>query len=292
METPDISICMVSLNCRDVLIDCLDSLRKSDGKVTYEIIMVDNASTDDTLQVTRERYPEVRIIENDANVGFTIATNQAIRAGSGKYILWLNTDTILEPDSLSKLVEFLEQNPQAGIVGPKVLNADLTFQPQCRRGIPTPVASLSYMLGIDRKLTRKPFGEYLMRYLPIEETNQVAAVSGCCLLARREVWDRIGPLDEEVFGFGEDIDWCVRAKDAGFEVWYYPGSRIVHLKGKGGVHARPYHKVRGMHQCMWMFYRKHLSAKYPAPVNLAVRGAIQASLWLSLGRVWLSRRFS
>jgi len=288
----DVSICMVSLNCWNVLEDCLVSLRKSDRGVSHEIIMVDNASTDDTVRKTRELFPEVRIIPNDENVGFTIATNQAIRASSGRYILWLNTDTILRPDSLAVLVRYLDENPRSGIVGPKVLNADGTFQPQCRRGLPTPIAALSYMAGLDRLFPNRLLGEYLLRYLPVDEANQVAAVSGCCLLARREVWNQIGPLDEEVHGYGEDIDWCVRAKKGDWEVWYLPSSVITHLKGKGGAHFRPYRKVRGMHQWMWLFYKKHLKSRYPWPVSAAVRGAIGVSLALSLARVWLSRRFS
>lgn len=291
--TVDVSICMVSLNCWDVLRDCLDSLRASNRKYSHEIIMVDNASTDDTVAKTIASYPEVRIIRNRANVGFTIATNQAIRASSGKYILWLNTDTILERDTISKLVEFLEREQRAGIVGPKVLNADGSFQPQCRRGMPTPGASLAYLVGADRLFPRsRIFGEYLKRYLPVDEANRVTAVSGCCLLARREVWNDIGPLDEEVFGFGEDIDWCVRATKAGWDVWYYPESQIVHLKGKGGAHARPYARIRGLHQCMWTFYRKHLASQYSLPVTLVVRGAIAISLYTSLMRVWIARRFS
>jgi len=292
-EPIDVSICMVSLNCWDVLRDCLDSLREADRDYKHEIIMVDNASTDDTVTNTLAEFPEVRIIRNTANVGFTIATNQAIRASSGKYILWLNTDTILQSDSITRLIRFLEKTPSAGIAGPKVLNADGSFQWQCRRGMPTPIASLAYLVGLDRIFPKsRMFGEYLKRYLPVDKQNIVTSVSGCCLIARREVWEQIGPLDEDVFGFGEDIDWCVRAAKTGWQVWYVPDSTIVHLKGKGGVHVRPYAKVRGLHQCMWMFYRKHLATQYSFATTLAVRTAIKLSLYLSLLRVWIARRLA
>src|SRR3990172_4145362 len=129
---------MVSLDCWKVLRNCLESLRTSQPSVTWETIIVDNASSDDTSENVHRYFPDVRLIQNARNVGFAKATNQAIELSSGRYILWLNTDTILKPDSLSTLMRFLETTPNAGIVGPKVLNPDGTFQPQCRRGLPTP----------------------------------------------------------------------------------------------------------------------------------------------------------
>ncbi len=287
----DVSICMVSLNCWHVIEDCLRSIRETVPPLTYEVILVDNASTDGTPDKVAVAYPEVRIIRNDANVGFSRATNQGIRASSGRYLLWLNTDTVLHPGALRTLVRFLEEQPRAGVVGPKVLNADGSFQPQCRRGMPTPEASLAYMLGLHNRWPRHPVaGQYLLTYLPVDERNRVVAVSGCCLLARRAVWDRIGPIDEDIFGFGEDIDWCVRAERAGFEVWYEPAAEIVHLKGQGGVHAKPYHKIRGIHGAMWVFYRKHLRSEYNPLVTLLVRTGVWTSLATALTTTWLRRR--
>ncbi|MDP9310837.1 MAG: glycosyltransferase family 2 protein [Chloroflexota bacterium] len=286
----DISVCMVSLNCLGVLKDCLGSLYATQPSISFEIILVDNASTDGTVDFVRNHYPQIRVIENTRNVGFTKATNQAIAASSGRYLLWLNTDTILEPDSLVKLHDFMQAHPQAGIVGPKVLNRDGSFQPQCKRGLPTPLASLCYMLRVDRVFPNSRWaGQYLLTYLPIDTANRVDAVSGCCLLARRNVWDQIGPLDEHIFAFGEDVDWCVRADNAGWEVWYYPASIITHLKGQGGVHSKPYHKAWGMHHGMWVFYRKHLLAHY----SWAVTSLVWLGIWTKLGctsvLIWMQR---
>ncbi|HEX6288540.1 MAG TPA: glycosyltransferase family 2 protein [Herpetosiphonaceae bacterium] len=289
----DISICMVSLNCLDVLKACLESLRANRSSVSFEIIVVDNASTDGTVEYIRQHAPDVQLVLNDDNAGFTRATNQAIERSTGKYILWLNTDTILKPDSLRRLQDFLEATPQAGIVGPKVLNPDGTFQPQCKRGLPTPLASLCYMLKLDRLWPKNRLvGQYLLTYLPVEQAHQVDAVSGCCLMARRSVWEQIGPLDEQIFAFGEDIDWCVRANDAGWQVWYYPGSSIVHLKGQGGVHSKPYHKAWGMHQGMWVFYRKHLMKRYPWPVTGLVWIGVWGDLALASMNIWIRRHVS
>lgn len=261
---PEVSIVIVSLDCLEVLRNCLTSLRAAPAYGSWQVILVDNASRDGTAESVSREFPEVRVIRNDRNVGFTRATNQGFAIASGRYLLWLNPDTIVRPDSIARLIEFLEKTPRAAIVGPKVLNADGSFQAQCRLGLPTPSASLFHMLRFDRLWpASRRFGEYLLTYAPTEQAMQVVSVSGCCLLARREVRDEIGPLDERMFGFGEDIDWCMRAADAGWEVWYDPESVIVHLKGHGGAHSRPYRKVYGIHQCMWWVYRKHLARRYP-----------------------------
>lgn len=279
---------MVSLNCRRVVEDCLVSLRSS-SLHDFEIIVADNGSTDGTLEYLRAQ-PDVRLIENGWNAGFTKGTNQGIAAGSGKYVLWLNTDTIVRTDSLVKLIEFLDAHPRAGVVGPKVLNADGSFQTQCKRGMPTPFAAFCYMLGLDRVWPENPaVSRYLLRSIPEDKRSIVDAVSGCCLMTRREVVDSVGALDEEMFGFGEDLDWCVRASNAGWEVWYLPSSVIVHLKGQGGAHSKPYRKIRGMHQCMWLFYKKHLSQRYWVPVTALAALAIGTSFATRITATWLRR---
>ncbi len=287
-----VSVCMVSLNAWAVLQDCLVSLGRGAPGVDYEVIIVDNASTDGTPERLGANYPHVHLIRSDRNIGFTRATNLAIAQSTGEYLLWLNTDTILQHDTIPGLVDFLEAHPRAGIVGPKVLNADGTFQPQCRRGMPTPLALLLYKLQLDRLWpSSRLAGQYLLTYLPVDKPNRVEAVSGCCLLSRRQVWDDVGPLDEAFFGFGEDLDWCIRARDAGWEVWYYPGSQLIHLKGQGGVHTHPYHKIWGIHQAMWVFYRKHLRRCHSWPVTAAVWLGTAASLAASVLMTWASRLF-
>lgn len=286
----DISICMVTLNCWDVLHTCLDSIQCSEMDLTYEIILVDNGSTDGTCDRLRAIYPEVKLIENETNVGFLLGTNQCIRASEGRYILWLNPDTILRPDSLCKMVRAIEHRPHAGIAGPKVLNSDGSFQPQCKRGLPTPMASLCYLTRLDRLWPQHPVvGQYLLRSLHEDQPHEVDAVSGCCLMARREVVDQIGLLDENLKQWGEDIDWCVRARQAGWEVWYDPASVIIHLKGFGGRHHIPYHAARNMHQTMWLFYCKQFRSRSSLFTTAAVRVGISTSLAITLGTIWIKR---
>jgi GT2 family glycosyltransferase len=279
---------MVSLNCRHVVEDCLVSLRNSSYQ-DFEIIIADNGSNDGTLEFLRAQ-PDVRLLENGWNAGFTKGTNQAIAAGTGKYVLWLNTDTILRKDSLGKLVDFLEANPRVGVAGPKVLNSNGSFQPQCKRGLPTPIASICYGLGLDRLWpANREVSRYLLRSIPEDQTSKVDAVSGCCLMTRRDLVKLVGPLDEEMFGFGEDLDWCVRVAQAHFEVWYHPESVITHLKGQGGAHSKPYRKIRAMHHCMWLFYKKHLLRNYGATITAAIGVAIGMSFALQTAITWTRR---
>ena len=280
---PDVSICIVSLSCVSVLNDCLRSLEASEPALDREVIVVDNGSRDGTADHLRRFFPAVRLIENNYNAGFTKGTNQAIALSQGRYILWLNADTILKPGSVTRLCSFLQAHPRAGIVGPMVLNPDGSFQPQCRRGMPTPGASLSYMLGLHRLWPKQPrFGGYLLSHLPHDRATPVDAVSGCCLMARRAVWENVGPLDENIFAHGEDLDWCVRAEKAGWEVWYCPESVIVHLRGKAGTHARPYRNVIALHQAMRVFYSKHLRPGRSRLTNAAVSFGIYCSLAISI----------
>jgi hypothetical protein len=145
------------------------------------------------------------------------------------------------------------------------------------------MALVLYLTRADRWLPSSRLAQqYLLGNLSADTSHVVASVSGCCLVARREVWDQIGPLDERIFGFGEDIDWCLRAAKAGWQVWYYPKSVIVHFKGQGGAHAKPYHKVWGIHQAMWVVYRKHFSPRRLSLTSVCVGAGILAGF---LGRL-------
>jgi len=289
-STVDISICMVSFNSEKVLSNCLESIYASSPSVTREIILVDNNSVDGTANMVKTAFPDVKLIVNNKNVGFSKATNQALRISQGRYLLWLNCDTIIAHDLLDVMMGFLESHPPVGIVGPKVLNSDGTFQPQCRRGLPTPYAALGYFLGIDKIWPdNRRLSQYLLRYLPEDEAHRVDAVSGCCLMARREMYTTTGCIDEDIFGFGEDIEWCIRARKAGWEVWYCPGSSIIHLKGEGGVHVAPFSKELAMHKAMIVFFRKHLSDTYPLYISFIVTAGIMLHLMVALGKTAVKR---
>ena len=290
-QTPDVSIAMVSLNCWGVLKDCLDSLRLSDKSVTYELFLVDNGSTDGTLEKVPELYPEVTLVKNADNVGFLKGTNQGIRMSTGRYILWLNPDTILRPDSLRQMTEFLEAASEGGHCRTESAERGrlISAPVQARNADACRVAGVLHEDWTGLFPQDHTLGQYLLRYLPEDCSNEVDAVSGCCLMARRELVDDIGLLDEDLKQWGEDIEWCVRAKKAGWEVWYNPASVITHLKGQGGRHVVPYHVTKNMHYAMWIFYTKYFKAQSSPLTSAAVRVGIQGSLAGSLTRIWMQR---
>jgi GT2 family glycosyltransferase len=175
----------------------------------------------------------------------------------------LNPDTIIHDHALDHLVKFIEENPHVGICGPKVLNPDGSLQKPCRRGEPRPWAVISYFTGLAKRFPEKPFfSEYYLGYKDENETHPVAGVAGSCMLIRREVVDQIGYLDEQFFAYQEDADYCFRARQAGWQVYYYPDARIIHYGGKGGSAVEPMRSTIQWHRSYYLYYRKHLARDY------------------------------
>lgn len=292
-QSPTVSICIVSFNALEYLEKCLLSLRKRPRSIQYQIIVVDNASQDESKNLVRKEFSEVLLIENQDNLGFSKATNQAMLAASGEYLLWLNSDTIVSPEAIEGLVQFLANNPKCGIVGPKILNSDGTFQPQCKRGLPTPWNSFVYLTRFYRLFPSHPkFTQYLLSHLDEDHPNPVTSVSGACLLCNREVLNQIGLIDENIFAFGEDLDWCLRANQAGWEVWYYPYVSIIHFGGKGGSASLPLRRILSLHQAMWIFFKKHFKQLYPRFVTPIIWLAIQLSFLFSVTRMMINKLVS
>ena len=222
----DLSVCIVTYNARELLLACLESVYNSASEISMEVILVDNASTDGSRDAVRARFPHVRVIENAKNLGFVKPTNQAMMASRARHVLWLNNDTVVLDDALARRVGFMDAHPDVGVCGPKVMNRDGTIQNQCRRGFPTPVAALAYFSGLSRLFPKNPrFASYLMTHFDEDQTHEVDAVSGSCLLLRREVMDQIGLLDADIYAYGEDLDYCVRAQKAAWRIYYYPQSQ-------------------------------------------------------------------
>jgi len=270
----DVSLCIVSYKARDFVRDCLASVSKNTRKSTLEIILVDNNSQDGTVEIVANHFPTVKLIINDKNVGFSRANNQALKVSKGRFILWLNPDTVLLPNALDTLVAFMDSRPDVAIVGPKVLNKDRTLQGQCRRGFPTPWAMFCYFSGLSELFPHhKLFSKYLMTYQNENVAHEVDAVSGSCLLVRREVMDKIGLLDEDYFMYGEDLDYCYRAKKAGWKVYYTPEAQVIHYGGTAS-RKKPFRSIYEFHRAMWIFYRKHLAQDYFFLFNWFILGAI------------------
>jgi GT2 family glycosyltransferase len=262
-KSPQLSICIVAYQAGSLLRDCLNSIADNPPPGDYEIIVVDNGSTDGTQALLRLEFPQVCTIRNTENRGYTAPMNQALRRARGRYLLQLNPDTLVLPGALGQLVEFLEQNPQAGICGPKVLNRDGTLQRPCRRGESRPWAVITYFTGLWKLFPRsKLFGGYLLNYLDEDLQHPVDGVSGSCMLIRRDVINQIGYLDERFFAYQEDADFCFRVRQAGWEVHYVPAAQIIHYGGYGGSRARPFRSIYQWHRSYFLHYRKNLARDY------------------------------
>lgn len=261
---PEVSICIVTLNAQQYLRNCIESIKKHAGDLRYEIIVVDNGSNDDTLAMLKEKYPEIAVIANNENLGFTRPNNQAIEiAKSPKYILLLNPDTLVYESSLQSLIAFADAHLDGGVFGPKVLNDDGTFQKHCKRGEGRPWETFAYFLGFSKLFPKnKFFSGYLQTHLDENQAHQVPAISGCCMLIRSATIHQIGGLDEDLFAYQEDTEYCVRARKAGWQVYYTPSAQITHFGGKGGSRAQPYKAIYKWHQSYYIYYRKHLAKDY------------------------------
>lgn len=289
-DTPELSICLLGINAEEVLRGCIRSIHSSGLTVPYEIIYVDNASTDGTRKMLERDFPTVRTVWNKQNLGYAQGNNQAIRMTSSRYVLLLNPDTLVEPGSISGLMGYMNSHPQTGIAGPKVLNSDGSFQSHCKRGEARPWEVFCYFSGLAKLFPHsRTFSGYLLGFLDENEINHVPAISGSCMLIRREVIAQIGLLDEQFFAYQEDTDYCVRARKAGWKVTYAPTSKIIHFGGKGGAGAQPYKQIFVWHQSYFRYYRKQLAQDYFFLFNWFYYGLmalkLAASLIINLFRV-------
>lgn len=259
----DLSICLVPLNALYYLEPLLASIEQYSSGLTYEVIVVDNGSTDGTTDWIKEHHPEISLTRNQANLGFTRGNNQAMEMAKGDFILLLNPDTFLTEDCFGPQLDFLRENPDVGITIPKVLNADGSFQQQSRRGDARPIEVFGYFLKLGKLFPQnKAFNGYLQSWLPEDEVAEVKAVSGSCMFIKREVYEKIGGLDERFFAYQEDSDYCLRARQAGWKVMYVPLSSIIHYAGEGGSKNNPYHSIFQWHRSYYLYYRKHFSREH------------------------------
>jgi len=256
-STPDISVIIVNYNVKDYLLQCLRSLNASVGSITTEVIVVDNDSHDGSVEELQPLFPFVRWIALDENIGFGRANNVGLEHASGRYVLYLNPDTIIGADTLSVMCRFLDEHPKTGIAGCKVLNPDGSFQVACRRGLPTPWVSFCKLFGLQRLFpSSKLFAGYNLTYLPVDASYAVDALIGAFMVGRTELMRSLGGFDPAFFMYGEDIDLCYRVQQAGFDVTYVHTTSIVHYKGESTKRSS-INEVRVFYDAMEIFAKKH-----------------------------------
>ncbi len=258
----DLSVVLLSYNTRDLLEQALRTVVDAASGLQVEIFVVDNASRDGSADMVAERFPQVKLIRSDRNVGFAAGNNMAFKEVKGRYVLLLNSDTIVRRNTLCCLVRFLDGHPEAGAVGCKILNPDGTLQPDCMRGFPTPTAAFSKVSGLNWLFPKSPrFARYNMTYLDPEKIHEVEVLSGSCMMVRKETMDQVGMLDEDYFMYGEDIDWCFRMHAVGWKNYYVPDTEIIHFRGESG-RAEPMRVLYRKTEAMSIFAKKHMQHRY------------------------------
>jgi GT2 family glycosyltransferase len=288
MAEPQIKLSIVILNHNSgsMLTTCLDSIFADPLPFPYEVIIPDNASTDDSLDRAIAKWgPRLDVIHNGENRGFSWGNNIGIRRSSGRYVCVLNPDTVIHRGAMPELVRFMDAHPRAGFIGPKVYNSDGTLQLSCRRMIPSPFDAMARALLLSKLFPKsKRFARYNLTYLDEDTTQQVDASTGCCMFVRSEMLGEIGLLDEEFFIYCEDVDWFQRAKNANWDVWYVASASIEHHHAYSAK-FRKHRAVVDFHRSMIHFYRKHHAASHAAIVN----GLIYASVFARMGLIMATK---
>lgn len=288
-----LSIIIVSWNvCKDLEV-CLESLRHN-ADVSYEIIVIDNASSDETLSMLKN-YPEVHVIANETNRGFAAANNQGLQRARGAWLLLLNPDTIVPQGALQALLDFAQAHPEAGIIGPRLLNPDGSLQYSCRR-FPTVLAGMFRHTFLGRLFPRaKSMRDYLMCEWAHDEPKEVDWLSGAAMLINRRAYEQIGGLDEGFYWGSEDVDYCYRMHQAGWKVLYTPQPAIIHKVGRSSDQAIIPTIIR-THRSMQRLYNKHMGRNFlqRTIVGLGIwmrAGLLLTTVWLRMQlHKWRSRR--
>ena len=277
-----LSVIIVSYNVKYFLEQCLYSVEKAVQGIAAEIIVVDNASGDNTIGYLQERFPEVRYVGSEENLGFARACNLGLAQASGSYILFLNPDTLLAEDTLSLCLDFFSRHPQAGAVGVRMIDGSGQFLRESKRSFPSPITSFYKLTGLSSLFPRsRRFGKYHLGYLSEHENHEVDVLAGAFMLIRKDVLDQVGSFDETFFMYGEDVDLSYRIQKAGYKNYYVADTTIIHFKGESTKRGS-LNYVKLFYQAMSLFVRKHYGGAkagvftFSIQLAIGIRGALTA----------------
>ncbi len=283
----DLSVVIVNYNVKYFLDQCLQSVFGAGKSLEMEVFVVDNNSVDGSNEMLAEKYPGVKLIANQENFGFSKANNQAIKQSKGRYVLLLNPDTILEDDTLVKVVEFMDKHPEGGALGVKMIDGKGRFLPESKRSLPTPSVAFYKIFGLAALFPKsKVFGKYHLGFLDNEEVHDVEVLSGAFMLLRAETLNKIGLLDEDFFMYGEDIDLSYRIIKGGYRNYYFPKTRIIHYKGES-TKKNSVNYVLVFYNAMLIFAQKHFSTKNAKIFSMLIKLAV----YLRAGVAIINRLF-
>ncbi len=287
-----LSVIIVNYNVKHFLEQCLHSVYKALKEIDSEVFVVDNNSVDGSGQLVKEKFPLVNYIGNKENAGFSRANNQAIKKSTGEYILLLNPDTVVEEDTFQKVIRFMDEHPEAGGLGVKMIDGKGNFLPESKRGLPTPWVAFYKIFGISGLFPKsRKFGKYHLSYLDENKIHEVDILAGAFMLLRKETLDKTGLLDEAFFMYGEDIDLSYRIIKNGYKNYYFPETTIIHYKGestkKGSLNY-----VKVFYNAMIIFARKHFSGGKAGMYAFIIQMAIYLRAFISvlkrlMGNIWL-----
>ncbi len=275
-----LSIILVNWNTCDLTRDAVASVFKETQGIDFEVIVVDNNSADGSVEMIKKEFPQVVLIANNDNRGFGKANNQGLKIAQGDYLMFLNTDTVILDGALNKLVNYLDGHSDVMMVGPRLLNKDLTFQHACRRMLPNPINSFFHLFGLAKVFKNSKFVTDYKRYAADPEiTGPTEALSGAAMMFRRQVYAEIGGFDEIFFMYGEDLDFCKRVLEKGWKTVYVSEAKIIHFGGQSSGKRRVKSLIN-FHEAMWLYYKKHF--KYNFLINLVVWLGVKLRMALAL----------
>lgn len=287
-----VSVIVVNYNAGLELARCVQSITQA--KIDLEVIVVDNASRDESIHQLCAQFPQeskLTVLHNAKNLGFAVACNQGSRVAVGDFLLYLNPDCLVEPETIPALLQCLKNDPQVGMVGGLILNPDGSEQRGCRRAVPTPWKSLVNSLGLKAvsRLNPRIFSDFRLDQEPLpEQAVAVDAISGACMLVSRTAFADVGPLDEGYFLHCEDLDWCMRFRQRGWKIMFVPQARLYHSKGACSS-SRPVLVEWSKHKGMVRFSRKFFADRYPRPLLWLIWLGIWLRFGLSLAMILLKK---
>lgn len=274
-----LSIIIVNYNTYLLTKQTIESIIKTEHLFSYEIILVDNASSDESIEMLQIDFKnlilekKMKVFINNSNLGFAKANNIGIRNSQGKYILLLNSDTVIKENCLEYCLSQMEKDNAIGALGCKVVLSNGNLDHACKRGFPTPKASLYYLLKLHKKNPIK-YGQYDALHLDENKIGEVDCLTGAFMLMPKSVVLQVNSLDEDFFMYGEDIDLCYKIKEAGYRILYYPKAEIIHYKG-GSSKKKRTKVIYDFHNAMWIFYKKHYTKKY----NFLITSLVYIGIW-------------
>ena len=274
----DISVIIVNYNVQYFLEQCILSVKAASTNLSVEIIVVDNNSTDASCSLLQRKYPEVVLIKNTKNVGFSKANNQGVTKASGEYVLILNPDTVVAEDTFTQILEFSKSKQNMGALGVKLIDGSGAYLPESKRGIPTPMVAFNKLFGVSSKRT----GKYYATHLTEDETGVVDILVGAFMFLKRSIYNEVNGFDEAYFMYGEDIDLSYKILNKGYQNYYFAETQVIHYKGEST--EKDVKHLKYFHKAMKIFYKKHF--KLNLIYDFVMSFGIEFWFWLKFFRVF------